>query len=85
MAAVIAEPAFSEVDDAWQSIAELKLRPARAVNFYQHCYRGTDWLIIADQQNEKYFRCSGDAEQFLILLDGSRTVEQALDETTPSI
>ena len=34
-------------------------------------------MIIANQHNESYFRCSSSAESFLKLLDGSRTVEQA--------
>lgn len=70
-----------EVDEAWQNIAGLRLRPGRAVHFYQHRYRGRPWLIIADQQNENYFRCSAAAEHFLALLDGSRSIEQALHET----
>ena len=79
MAAVNPISAPGPVDDAWQSIADLRLRPGRKVHFYQHTYRGTPWLIISDQHNESYFRCSGDAEPFLDLLDGSRSVEQALD------
>lgn len=69
------------VDDAWQHIADLKLRLRASVHFYQHHYRGLPWLIIADQHEESYFRCSVNAQQFLSLLDGSRTVEQALLET----
>lgn len=84
MVAVIPDPAIAEVEDAWQNIAGLRLRPGRAVHFYQHRYRGTPWLIIADQQNENYFRCSAAAEHFLTLLDGSRSVEQALHETRQS-
>lgn len=84
MVAVISEPTPNPVDEAWQGIADLKLRPGRALHFYQHHYRGQAWLIIADQQNESYFRCSADAEHFLGLLDGSRTVEQALFETRQS-
>ena len=70
----------SPIEDAWQSIANLRLRPGRTVHFYQHTYRGMPWLIISDQHNESYFRCSGDAEPFINLLDGSRSVEQALEE-----
>ena len=79
MAAVnpVSEP--GPVDDAWQSIADLRLRPGGKVHFYQHSYRGTPWLIISDQHSESYFRCSGDAEPFLDLLDGSRSVAQALE------
>ncbi|MDH3535838.1 MAG: hypothetical protein OER87_08840 [Gammaproteobacteria bacterium] len=84
MAAVNPDLALQEAADAWQSIADLRLRPGRAVHFYRHCYRGTPWLIIADQENESYFRCSSEAEQFLALLDGSRSVEQALDQARAS-
>lgn len=84
MAAVISDLAPTELEEAWQNIAGLKLRPGRAVHFYQHTYRGKPWVIIADQQNETYFRCSSDAEHFLALLDGSRNVEQALTETRQS-
>ena len=79
MAAVNPIPELNPLDDAWQSIANLRLRPGRTVHFYQHTYRGTPWLIISDQHNESYFRCSGDAEPFINLLDGSRSVEQALE------
>ena len=79
MAAVNPIPELNPIDDAWQSIANLRLRPGRTVHFYQHTYRGTPWLIISDQHNESYFRCSGDAEPFINLLDGSRSVEQALE------
>ena len=84
MVAVNSDLAPQEVEEAWQSIADLALRLGRAVHFYQHHYRGIPWLIIADQQNESYFRCSADAEYFLSLLDGSRSVKQALLEVQQS-
>lgn len=84
MVAVAAETMLSEVEDAWQNIAGLRLCPGKAVHIYKHHYRGTPWLIIANQQNESYFRCSSDAEHFLALLDGSRSVEQALNESRQS-
>lgn len=84
MAALTASPALGKIEDAWKTIAGLTLRPGKAVHFYKHHYRGSPWLIIADQQNEKYFRCSINAEYFLKLLDGSRTVEQALVQSKKS-
>lgn len=72
------------VDEAWNSIANLRLRLHSSVHLYQHYYRGEPWLIIADQQDESYFRCSASAEYFLNLLDGSHSVEQALLETQQS-
>jgi putative peptide zinc metalloprotease protein len=85
MAALSSESELAQVEEAWQGIAGLKLRPCPAVNFYQHHYRGEPWLIIADEQNESYFRCSNDAGHFLALLDGATSVEQALDETRQAL
>ena len=82
MAAVSTETA--RIDEAWHSIAGLKLRPSPSVSFYQHHYRGQPWLIIADEHNESYFRCSNDAGHFLGLLDGSTSIAQALDQTRQS-
>jgi len=81
MAAVNPVAETCGIEDAWQSIAGLRLRPNKSVHLYHHVYRGIPWLIIADQQTESYFRCSGNSEPFLKLLDGSRTVEQALEQS----
>jgi putative peptide zinc metalloprotease protein len=81
MAAVNANTEAARIDEAWQKIASLKPRPSPAVSFFQHHYRGKPWLIIADAQNEAYFRCSDDAGHFLGLLDGSTSIAQALDRT----
>ena len=66
------------VDETWQRIAGLQLRLRASLTFHIHHYRGEPWLIIADQRDGNYFRCSASVEQFLYLLDGTRSVEQAL-------
>jgi putative peptide zinc metalloprotease protein len=66
------------IDDAWQRIAGLQLRLRGSLAFHQHRYRGESWLIIADQRDGDFFRCSVSAEPFLHRLDGTRSVEQAL-------
>ena len=66
------------VDETWQRIAGLQLRLRGSLTFHIHHYRGEPWLIIADQRDGNYFRCSASVEQFLYLLDGTRSVEQAL-------
>lgn len=66
------------VDETWQRIAGLQLRLRGSLTFHIHHYRDEPWLIIADQRDGNYFRCSASAEQFLYLLDGTRSVEQAL-------
>lgn len=80
MAALSPDTRLSALENAWQSVATLKLQLGKAVRFYKHHYRGSPWLIIANQRDESYFRCSYQAEKFLRLLDGSRTIEQAFDD-----
>lgn len=80
MAALSLDQAADTVDDAWQCIAGLQLRLHGSLTFHIHHYRGEPWLIIADQRDGNYFRCSASVEQFLYLLDGARSVEQALVE-----
>jgi len=80
MATVSPDQASLTVDETWQRIAGLRLQLRGSLTFYQHHYRGEPWLIIADQHDGAYFRCSASAERFLHLLDGRRSVEQALVE-----
>ena len=78
MVTVNPDQAAVMVDDVWQRIAGLQLRLRGSLTFHIHHYRGKPWLIIADQRDGNYFRCSASAEQFLNLLDGTRSVEQAM-------
>ncbi len=78
MATVNPDQASGTIDDAWHNIAGLQLRLRGSLVFHQHHYRGEPWLIIDDQRDGNYFRCSAGAEPFLRLLDGSRSVEQAM-------
>ncbi len=75
------ETGLDDFEKSWDSIANSKLALRDSVHFYQHRYRGQDWLIIADQQDENYFRCQLNAMDFLQRLDGVHSVEQALQET----
>ena len=78
MATLNPDQPTAKVDETWQRIAGLQLRLRGSLTFHIHHYRGEPWLIIADQQDGNYFRCSASAERFLYLLDGTRSVEQAL-------
>ncbi len=84
MATLAADISSNEIEKAWETVADLKLRLRDVVSSHKHQYRGASWLIIADQENEKYFRCSNNAEPFLSLLDGSRSVDQALTQSNQS-
>ena len=81
MATLAEEVSSSGIEKAWETVADLKLRLNNIISCHKHQYRGASWLIIADQDNEKYFRCSNHAEPFLNLLDGSRSIEQALTQS----
>lgn len=75
-----AETDLSDFEQSWENIASAKLVLSDSVHFYQHCYRGQDWIIIADQKDENYFRCQLNAMPFLKRLDGVHSVELALKE-----
>ena len=64
------------IDQTWDQVAALRPSLGEDVQRYQHEYRGQDWLILADQKTEKYFRLSTDSELFLDCLNGQQTVEQ---------
>jgi putative peptide zinc metalloprotease protein len=63
--------------DNWFSIANLhpRLHPGIAV-FRQH-FRGELWFVLQDPVNNQHFRITGAAWNFLGLLDGKRSVDEA--------
>lgn len=63
--------------DAWASISKLKPQLRSHVQFYQHCYRGQLWHILADTLSSAHFRCTEQVFRFIQFLDGEHTVEQA--------
>ena len=84
MVAIVEESQNKNVDEAWKSIENLFVGLRDSVHFYQHYYRGEPWLVIADQQEENYFRCNSEAKYFLTLLDGRKSVGQAFIESSLS-
>ena len=78
MDAVIPTAGQDPSELAWQQLAPLHLKLGERIHLVRHSYRQQPWLIVADQQRNKYFRGSIDYEPFVRLLDGDRSVEQAL-------
>ncbi|MDJ0834442.1 MAG: biotin/lipoyl-binding protein [Gammaproteobacteria bacterium] len=76
MATLSATEQTAAIDQTWAQVAGLRPSLGEDVQRYQHEYRGQDWLILADQRTEKYFRLSTDSELFLDCLNGQQTVEQ---------
>lgn len=64
------------IGETWDKVAGLRLQLHDGVVSYSHEYRGQPWLILADQNSERYFRSSSDAGAFIRRLDGQSTVEE---------
>ncbi|MEN9359373.1 MAG: hypothetical protein RL095_908 [Verrucomicrobiota bacterium] len=61
----------------WFSIAQLRPRLHPGVSVFRQHYRGELWHVLQDPVNNQHFRVSGAAWQFLGLLDGKRSVDEA--------
>lgn len=62
---------------AWDAIAQLKLKLHSHVTFYQHVYRKRTWHIVADPLSNAHFRCTELVFQFIQHLDGKHNIAQA--------
>ncbi len=62
------------LSDTWDRVKDLRPQLHDGVCRYIHEYRGQPWLILADQNAERYFRSSTNAEAFIQSLDGQSTV-----------
>lgn len=69
---------LSEADVTLQSIEGARVRLRSHVHISEQIYRGDRWYVVSDRMNTSHFRCSPDARAFLSLLDGKRTVGEAL-------
>ena len=67
----------SEILNAWNQIANLKPCLPDHIEFVRHQYRQQSWYILIDGSTQNHYRCTSGAYQFLLLLDGLHTVEQA--------
>jgi putative peptide zinc metalloprotease protein len=62
-------------NESWYRLAELKPLIHPSLNISRQIYRGNLWYVIEDSVNNKFFRVSYPAYQFLALLDGKRTID----------
>src|SRR2546423_3555600 len=69
-------PTFSE---SWYRVAGLKARLRGSTQISRQHYRGERWYVVRDPAGNQYHRLSSAAYCFVGLLDGSRTVGDALD------
>jgi len=79
MAALESATTSTPLDAAWAQVAALKLRLAPQVEVVQHRYRGELWYVLTDRLTATHFRCTPAVQQFLSLLDGKHTVDEAFN------
>lgn len=72
----------STQDHLWHRFAKLALRLSPHIRVNRHMYRGETWYLLFDQLTQKSFRLTVPAYQFIGLLDGRRSVAQALSVVT---
>lgn len=64
--------------DSWYRLAPLKPRLRVGVEVTRQRFRGRLWFVVEDAASNQYFRMTESAYRFVGLLDGTRTVEDAL-------
>ncbi len=67
---------FSE---SWHRIADQKISLRSTVNIRKQLFRGKKWYVIHDPFNNRFFRISPEAHEFVIRLRPDITVEQVWD------
>ena len=71
--------------ESWYRLASLKPRLRVGVQVTRQRFRGRLWFVIEDAASNQYFRISDSAYRFVGLLNGHRTVEDALAECERAI
>ncbi|PCJ16078.1 MAG: hypothetical protein COB02_17095 [Candidatus Cloacimonadota bacterium] len=68
---------FSE---SWYRVANLNISLVYSISIQKQCYRGSDWYVLHDPFNNKFFRIRPEAYEFVARLDSNKTVEQVWEE-----
>lgn len=71
--------------DSWYRLSALKPRLRVGVDVTRQRFRGRLWFVIEDSASSQYYRITDSAYRFVGLLDGTRTVEEALAECERAI
>ena len=66
--------------DSWHIVSSLKLSLLHTVTVKKQYFRGSQWYIIQDSFNNKFFRIKPEAYRFLIHLHTNATVEEIWED-----
>jgi len=71
--------------DSWYRLSPLKPRLRVGVEVTRQRFRGQMWFVVEDAASNQYFRMTESGYRFIGLLDGTRTVEDALAQCEQAI
>jgi len=66
----------STYSESWHLVANLRLKLRSAVEVQRQFYRGEKWYVIKDPFNNRFFRVTPAAYDFIMRLSADRTVEE---------
>ncbi|MEO6739708.1 MAG: biotin/lipoyl-binding protein [Chthoniobacteraceae bacterium] len=69
---------FSE---SWHRVRDVRASLRPQVRVHRQRFRGERWFVLHDPFNNQFFRVSPAAYDFVVRLDGGRTVQQAWEES----
>ncbi len=70
--------------DNWHQFADLRVALRPDVVITRQFFRGERWYVLRDAYSNKFYRFRSAPYQFIALLDGRRTVEQAWEKAIES-
>ena len=78
VAVTAATPAMPDGDALWQQWSGRRLRLSDTVGVHEHRYRGRRWYLLRESLGGKQYRLTASVYRFIALLDGRRTIAEAL-------
>ena len=79
VAVSVAAAATPDDDALWQQWSGRRLRLSDTVGVHEHRYRGRRWYLLRESLSGKQYRLTSAIYRFIALLDGRRTIAEALD------
>jgi putative peptide zinc metalloprotease protein len=66
--------------DSWHIVSSLRLSLLHTVTIQKQYFRGSQWFVVKDSFNNKFFRIKPEAYKFLMRLTTKNTVEEIWEE-----
>jgi len=66
--------------DSWHIVSSLRVSLLHTVTIQKQYFRGTQWFVVKDSFNNKFFRIKPEAYKFLMRLTTKKRVEEIWEE-----